>query len=375
MDAVANAPAPAAAAVDKYLIEVVDERAALRETPSVLWKSAVLRPRETGLWSAYAASPDDQSAIVRIEDAYHLPAHGAVIDLKGHLFANSLAEGATHGLGLEGLPGFRNKRGRLMLNAARDLPRLERASVFCGWPGQLNYAHFLLESMTALAALDDVGALERFRPLAPPLDGWRRQLVESYLGDRVGLLRQAEAPIVRIGEAVFSTAMSGRTAAPLTALTLLRDRLLERAAAEERIKAVRRVYFVNTAQRRSTAHKRFFTDLREQGFMIVDPTTLSPSEQIRLVARAYVIAGPTSAAMANVLFAPHGARVIEVQAGPPAGGWLKTLCHQLGHRWSALVCPPQESAAPLDNLYGGRIPEETLSVTDLAAAIDQWAEA
>ena len=375
MDTLANAPAPAAPAVDKYLIELADERAALRETANVLWKSAVLRPRETGLWSSYGAAADDESAVARIEDAYHLPAYGAVIDVKGRLFANSLAEPAAHGLNLEGLPGFRNKRGRLMFTAARDVPRLERASVFCGWPGQFNYAHFLLESMTALAALDDVGALERYRPVTPPLDAWRRRLVELYLGDRAGLLRQVEAPIVRVGEAVFCTAMSGRTAAPLAALTLLRERLLERAAAEGRIKAFRRIYFASTGQRRNAAHKRLFTDLRELGFTIVDPTTLSPLEQIRLVARAHVIVGPTGAAMANVLFALRGAQVIEVQSGPPAPGWLSTLCDQLGLRWSGFACPPPNDVAPLDAMHGVRIPEETLSVAELAAAIDHWAEA
>lgn len=375
MDAVANAPAPAAPAVDKYLIELADERAALRETPSVLWKSAVLRPRETGIWSSYVTAPGEGGSLARIGDAFHLPAHGAVIDGHGRLFTNSLAALDRHGLSLESLPGFRIKRGRLMMHAARDIPRIERASVFCGWPGQFNYAHFLLDSMTTLAALDDVGALERFHPIAPPLDAWRRGLIELYLGDRAGILRQVEAPIIRIGDAMFCTAMSGRTATPIAALTLLRERLLERAAAEGRIKATRRIYFVGSAHRRGPAHKRLFAELREQGFLIVDPATLSPLDQIRLVARAHIIAGPTAAALANVLFAPRGVRVIEIQAGPPAASWVKTLCDQLGHRWSAFACPPRETGAPLDDAHGVRVPEETLSVAELTATFNQWAQA
>jgi capsular polysaccharide biosynthesis protein len=376
MDAVVTELPPTAAPVSKYVVELVDERAALRETPNVLWKSARTQGKETGLWSRYL--PDhlaNESHLVRVKEAWHLPVCGAVIDSQARLFSSSVAAAGNPGFRLEEMPGLRAKRGRLMFYPDPDLQRLEAASVFCNWPGQFNYAHFLLESMTALAALDDMGALERYPPIAPPLDAWRRDLVALFLGKRAGLLRQVDARMVRLDEGVFSSLMGGFMTAPTAALMLVRERLLSQALATvPRVKASRRVYFTRSDARRSPGHKRLYTALREQGFVIVDPVKLSPIEQILLVARARVIIGPTAAALANALFAPAGTRIVEIQSSAAKTGWVRRLCETVGLRWSGYACPPLQDDLPLSRVYSDVVYEENISVEALMASLAAPAE-
>ncbi len=67
------------------------------------------------------------------------------------------------------------------------------------------------------------------------------------------------------------------------------------------------------AKRRILNEFEIFTSLFEHlGFILLNPDTLSFSEQLRIFAGADVIAGEHGAAHTNVLFAPPGCLVIEI---------------------------------------------------------------
>lgn len=92
--------------------------------------------------------------------------------------------------------------------------------------------------------------------------------------------------------------------------------------------------------RRNSSTRRFINQdeveqvFRARGFEIVVPEDLSVQQQIELFSRAKVIAGPTGAAIANLVFAPRGGRILVLAAFNrhwPFHYW-PNMAHAAGHR-------------------------------------------
>jgi capsular polysaccharide biosynthesis protein len=92
--------------------------------------------------------------------------------------------------------------------------------------------------------------------------------------------------------------------------------------------------------RRNSSSRRFINQseveqvFRARGFQIVVPEDLSVQQQIELFSRAKVIAGPSGAAIANLVFAPRGCQILVLAAINrhwPFHYWLN-MAHAAGHR-------------------------------------------
>ena len=91
--------------------------------------------------------------------------------------------------------------------------------------------------------------------------------------------------------------------------------------------------------RRNSATRRFVNQddvesvFRARGFQVVVPETLSAQQQVELFSHARVIAGPTGAAIANLVFAPRGCRILVLAAFNrhwPFHYWLN-MANAAGH--------------------------------------------
>ena len=72
-----------------------------------------------------------------------------------------------------------------------------------------------------------------------------------------------------------------------------------------------------------------------------------------MFSRAKVIVGPTSAAFANVGFAPAGAKILEIMADCQPDQWTRRFSFLMGHRWHAYIARVEDhkrrrSAGTLD---------------------------
>ncbi|MGH1556659.1 glycosyltransferase family 61 protein [Caulobacter segnis] len=90
--------------------------------------------------------------------------------------------------------------------------------------------------------------------------------------------------------------------------------------------------------------------LAARGFAIVRPETMSPSEQVALMREAEVVVGASGAALANAIFLPRGARVVEIQPLNFTSQWVRAACRQVGVDWRGYVsgaspCPARDGAA------------------------------
>ena len=277
--------------------------------------------------------------LVRLPGVWHAPAYGALFDDHGRVFHKAIHEALylTPTLGL--LPGVRVEADGPVFRVPGEVPVIERATVFMAWGGLHNYGHFLIDCLPALATAMGAGAAERFPAITPPLLPWHRQLLSLMLGEQP-MPRLVEAPLVRIEDAVFATAMDHFLHAPNAPLDGVRERILAGAAIDP-AGGAKRIYVTRRgSQKRVLVNELDLeTALAARGFTIVRPEDLSVREQIALFHQAELIVAPAGAALANVLFCRPGAKVIELQPSNFIGVWVRNIALLVGVDWRAFFVP------------------------------------
>ncbi|PIC01532.1 DUF563 domain-containing protein [Caulobacter sp. X] len=281
--------------------------------------------------------------LVRAPDVWHAPAYGALFNDQGQVFHKAIHEALylTPTLGL--LPGvtLEGEGGdvRPIFRAPEDVPTLERATVFMAWGGLHNYGHFLIDCLPALVTAIQAGATERFPAIAPPMLPWHQELLSLMLGE-TQRPRVIEAPLVRIQDAVFATAMDHFLHAPNAPLDQVRERILATAAVDPDAGA-KKIYVsrLGSLKRILVNEAELEAELTARGFTIVKPETLSVREQVALFHQAEVIVAPAGAALANVLFCRPGAKIIELQPSNFIGVWVRNIALMVGVDWRAFFAP------------------------------------
>jgi capsular polysaccharide biosynthesis protein len=322
-------------------------------------------------WGFPHASPTPRPvSICLMHDVVHLPGFGVVVAEDGAVPQATAGVIVGHRRDLSVLPGATVADGVAQLEVPDSIENLDRAAIFQPWGGGFNYGHFLLDALPSLVALDEQGLLSRFPPIAPRLKPWQRQLLRMAIDAPV---RELKAPFVRLGSAVYATSMDHFLHGPGDLLARTRARLLAKAPDARR--SGRRLYFSRRfhSMRVMINEAALEAALRARGFEIVKPERLGAAEQIRMMREAEVVVGPTGAALANALFAPAGARIIEIQPENFASQWVWAASRQAGAEWCGYVCaspvPPERVAWPHRIRRGFRFGYE-LPIDDFLAFVD-----
>lgn len=295
-----------------------------------------------------SGAPVHAVTVARVRDVLHVPGFGAVIDAKGQVMRSTVGEALFFTPDLAALPHTYLADGVTTLIPPADIPRLAAGGVFMGWGGRFNYGHFLLDCLPSLAVLRLTGLLDDMPAVAPPLNTWQRESLRLLLGqaeaDRV---QEIDAPLVRIDDAAFATPMDHFLHAPNRPLDWVRERML--AHVDRPDTGFRRLY---VSRRGDTKRPMLNEDALEQalaarGFQIVRPETLPVADQIALFRDADVIAGPTGAALANILFCKPTARIFEIQPSNFVGIWTRGVAHFIGVAWH-----PYYALSPIEQPAG-----------------------
>ena len=296
--------------------------------------AGTVRPPEQSPWLSRPTQ------VCRVAEVFHLPRYGGLIWGDGSAPLAPLGGPLTDLDKLSQAPTLSRRGEGLGFCAPEQAPEIARASVFMPWGGGFNYGHMVIDALSSLLALEEVGLLAELPPIAPPLKPWQRELIALLLG-REGGVREVAAPVVRLRQAAYATSMEHFLHAPHALLARGRARLSE-SAGPSPIRA-ERVYL----SRRSHAHPmRIMLNeveleraLAARGFAIVRPEKLTPAQQIALARQARVIVGPTGAGMANALFAQAGARIVDIQPQVFPSAWVPAFGELIGHDWRVYYAP------------------------------------
>lgn len=97
----------------------------------------------------------------------------------------------------------------------------------------------------------------------------------------------------------------------------------------------------DAAKRRLLNEPDLHNVLTRHGFEIVVPGTLPVAAQAELFSQAAAVCGPHGAGLTNILFAPPGARIVEIFPATRIPGHYLALGKVLGHSHSAIIAGPE----------------------------------
>ena len=227
-----------------------------------------------------------------------------------------------------------------------------------------NYVHWLTETAPKLALIDEI---ENYADFPLVIDaGLHTNILESI---HCLNLRKRELIFIKPGQifrvdklvAVTPVAYTpfdfrggGKRGVPeinpglamyvSDGLNLMRQKLVSRFG-DQGAEHSSRLYLRRTAKSRQMSNAvEVEALLQEQGFQIVEPETLSFTEQIRLFSRAEIIVGQGGAAFGNIIFAPKGCHIVILTTWSPYTiyYYFSNLASVLGQRCSFVLCDPVE---------------------------------
>lgn len=304
----------------------------------------VLTGPEAAAWPFDLSTPPPVNvpALCAVGEGWWFPRLGGMIGTDGALYNATIGEARHGSRDLSAVPGVRGDR--FVPPAAA--PEIAAGAVFVPWGATFNYGHFVIDALPSLLALQQAGLLNDAPALAPKLTAWQRNLIEMAFPALA--VREVEAPVVRLKRAAFATSMDHFLHHPNGLVAEVAARVLDRAPAGM---GSRRVYLSRRGQsmRVMVGEAALEKALAARGFTIVRPETLSAGQQVALVREAEVLVGASGAALANAVFLPPGARVVEIQPLNFASQWVRAACRQVGADWRGYVCasPAPAQAAPL----------------------------
>lgn len=227
-----------------------------------------------------------------------------------------------------------------------------------------NFHHWMIDLLPRIGLAETAGfPASSFDHLIVNHAGRRYQMdTLTALGiDPAKIIQLGSGDRVQPDELVVPSLKVDNQAVPRNQLMWLREKF----GPEKPAAASRRIYLsrADAPSRRLLNEPEIFRLLEREGFEKVNLSNLSIREQAALFASANMVAGPSGAAFANILFCAPGTRVIEL-ASPR---WL-TVYHwmisaRLGLDHTVLV---GEGAAPDKNLrIDGRFADLTIDVNKI----------
>jgi capsular polysaccharide biosynthesis protein len=183
--------------------------------------------------------------------------------------------------------------------------------------GGENYYHFLVDVLARMGVLDlapSVAAPDRW--YVPASAGWQREILGLAGLNSGDWIDSTEHPHVRASTLVVPGVPAMTVDNPAWVSGYLRSKLLPAVGIDPAAAASGPPIYVgrgSSPNNRSVLNEvDLMTMLTEHGFEQLDPASLSVSEQISAFAKAPLIVAPHGAALANIMFAPPGAAVIEL---------------------------------------------------------------
>ncbi|GAA3828132.1 glycosyltransferase family 61 protein [Nocardioides panacisoli] len=192
-----------------------------------------------------------------------------------------------------------------------------------------NYYHFLYDAVARYGIFEDALPGERVDAIVVPhQSGYQQQILElagipgPYLQPRADRTFRADRLLV-------PSTPNQDLDAPRSATEWLRKRL----PPSGRTGTPPRLYLSRGQQpggRRYLQEPELWPRLERQGFVMLDPGTLTVQEQIDVFHNAEVIVAPHGAALTNITFSQPGVRVLEMFAGTYVHLGLWTIAEAVG---------------------------------------------
>jgi capsular polysaccharide biosynthesis protein len=283
------------------------------------------------------------AAVYELPQAWLVGKHAAAVTDRGRLLLTAFANSAR----ILGLEANDDLARWLATRSWRQNPPGGAWTHLCSLVSRLdpNYYHWTIDGCAQLEALEHYERQTGIQPRALiRADGpaYQRESLEllGFAPERILQWRPADGP--QWVRQLVVPALSGTDIIRSPAsMRWLRERFLRAAHVDsaDPQAAQRRVYIPRKpgGWRAVANDEQVIARLRQEGFEIAAPETMTMAEQIRFFSQARLIVGLHGAALTNLLFAPHAA-LIELTSDYGGGEYYSLAC-TFGQSYAALRCP------------------------------------
>jgi capsular polysaccharide biosynthesis protein len=294
------------------------------------WRGAKGGNFEPEWWEPDPVIPCSAVHLFRLRDAYYVPAYGVVISAGGEVMKRAMEEAAYLTPDLLALPHVeKSDEGTFLELGERTIKTVEKAVVTMPWGATRNYGHFVLDCLSGAAVCREIVRATDYQFVFPPLAEWQRRHLQLLEVQPLEL----DDSICHVADLLFTSCVAHFLWAPNVNCLMTRERQLRNRAVKGR-GAVKLYLSRGSRPNRVFLSERQLEDrLGELGFTVIVPETCAVDEQIDLFSRADTVVGCRGAGMANVLYCPPGANVIEIKTPRTGGSWLGYICALIGCNW------------------------------------------
>ena len=239
---------------------------------------------------------------------------------------------------------------RCVMTLPREPPRIEQACILLG--SDANYAHWVLRNLLKLSLLESAAVPPSAHYVVrQDLRPWQQEYLELLGIREERLLRVPEGRILAF-RTLFVPVNLLNHPRIADGVAWLRSRVAPHLAsaqdADDQLLVSRREH----DQRRLLNEPDLEAALKPLGFRTIVPGRMSVRDQIAAFSRARVVVAAHGAALANMVFAPRTASLVEISSVNIAGmGEIRYLCHAVGQRVSTVVSTDVETSP----VSGGRL--------------------
>jgi glycosyl transferase family 61 len=286
--------------------------------------------------------------LAKYERAEVLPDFGMLLVDEKYLIAESLHHKRCHWPLFT--PSITALAGNRALVCRQTRPHDRNCDyIFIGY--NRNYYHWLIDELPRLLSVEKCPELSESPILVDfHADAWQVELLDRLGIDGSRLHRVEFRQAVRFDRLIVPSRLSTKMVAHPDAVRFMRDRVVPHADAMSP-QPGKRLYVTrgsNNVRTSSLVNERSVIDkFKKANFRFVDPGKLKIREQIDLFADAEVIAGPGGAGMANALFAPRKAKILELSSASMLCETFGSITSILGqeHWWCAGISYPRSFPA------------------------------
>ncbi len=222
-----------------------------------------------------------------------------------------------------------------------------------------NYFHWMTQALPAIDfALRRDGQDRRTVLVLPVLNAWQEESLQrlGYAETKRIVIEQRETKHA-FARVEFSEYLTGQAAFWLS-MQARQTYARLRQSVPVSVPEGRRLYVARTdaTSRPMRNEAALIEAMRQRGFEIVTPGTLSLGEQIRLFRNAGIVVGPHGAGMTNIVFCEPGTIIYELVPAQYTNSWFCNLAHICRLRYWADMFDPDGAWDPARREWQTDIP-------------------
>jgi capsular polysaccharide biosynthesis protein len=275
--------------------------------------------------------PFEHSYVAEHRSATVLPLFGMILANGTHLIPESLHHRECHfDVFTAAVRAIHEERALLVMPEAEEVDL--SSALFIG--ANNNYYHWLIDELPRLSVLERSG-LDDGRPILidKHAQKWQLELLSRFGIPQSRLVKADFNRPQRVQNLLAPSHLSTLMVAHPLAVEYVREKLLKNAksAAPKKGKRLYVARAAGTVAGRSIINAdEVWEKFRKAGFKRVDPGTMTIDEQIRLFRDVEIIAGPGGAGLTNAVFAPPGAKVLNLTSSDIACQTFTSIAASIG---------------------------------------------